>query len=275
MIKIDLKRFSISNNLPFILIAGPCVIENEIKTLKIAEEINNICRDLKINYIFKSSFDKANRSSIKSQRGVSLDQSLKIFEKVKNNFNCPITTDVHTENQCNNLMKDDIIDILQIPAFLCRQTDLIEAAAKTNKVIHVKKGQFSNAQSMIKVVDKFRKFGHTNKIILCERGNMYGYNDLIVDSRNLVWMKSEENLVSMDITHCLQQPSITHADGTVKSGGLREFIPLMGKIALVAGVDAIFMEVHNNVEEAKCDGPTQWPLDKLESLLVEFLKFIN
>ena len=113
MIKIDLKRFSISNNLPFILIAGPCVIENEIKTLKIAEEINNICRDLKINYIFKSSFDKANRSSIKSQRGVSLDQSLKIFEKVKNNFNCPITTDVHTENQCNNLMKDDIIDILR------------------------------------------------------------------------------------------------------------------------------------------------------------------
>ena len=171
MIKIDLKRFSISNNLPFILIAGPCVIENEIKTLKIAEEINNICRDLKINYIFKSSFDKANRSSIKSQRGVSLDQSLKIFEKVKNNFNCPITTDVHTENQCNNLMKDDIIDILQIPAFLCRQTDLLIAAAKTNKIINVKKGQFLAPTDVVNIFDKINTIN--NNIMITERGTSF------------------------------------------------------------------------------------------------------
>ena len=156
----------------------------------------------------------------------------------------------------NVLTMPNLVDILQIPAFLCRQTDLIEAAAKTNKIIHVKKGQFLNAQSMIKVVEKFRAFGHTNKIILCERGTMFGYNDLVVDSRNLVWMKSPKNLVSMDITHCLQQPAQQHADGTVKAGGLREFIPLMGKIALVAGVDAIFMEVHDNPEAALCDGPT-------------------
>jgi 2-dehydro-3-deoxyphosphooctonate aldolase (KDO 8-P synthase) len=136
------------------------------------------------------------------------------------------------------------------------------------------KCQILNAQSMIKVVDKFRKFGHTNKIILCERGNMYGYNDLVVDTRNLVWLRGKDNLVSMYITHCLQQPAQTHADGTVKAGGLREFIPLMGKVALVSGVDAIFMEVHNNVKEAKCDGPTQWPLNKLEGLLEEFLKLI-
>ena len=185
----------------------------------------------------------------------------------------PIGTDVHESWQCEEVAK--VVDIIQIPAFLCRQTDLIEAAAKTNKIIHVKKGQFLNAKSMIKVVEKFRAFGHTNKIILCERGTMFGYNDLVVDSRNLVWMKSPENLVSMDITHCLQQPAQTHADGTVKAGGLREFIPLMGKLALVSGVDAIFMEIHDNPDEAKCDGPTQWPLERLEELLTTFLKYIE
>ena len=268
-----MTEFTIDSS-KFLIMAGPNVIESEEHTLHMASELKKVFEKFpKIQYVFKTSFDKANRTSVNSYRGLGIVKGLKILQKVKDDYNLPVITDVHEPWQCEVVAK--VADILQIPAFLCRQTDLIEAAAKTNKVIHVKKGQFLNAQSMIKVVDKFRKFGHTNKIILCERGNMYGYNDLIVDSRNLVWMKSEENLVSMDITHCLQQPAITHADGTVKSGGLREFIPLMGKIALVAGVDSIFMEVHNNVEEAKCDGPTQWPLDKLEGLLVEFLEYIK
>ena len=202
-----------------------------------------------------------------------MEKGLEILKKVKTLYNLPIITDVHEPYQCEIVAK--IVDIIQIPAFLCRQTDLIKAAAKTNKIIHVKKGQFLNAKSMLKVVEKFRKFGHTNKIILCERGSMYGYNDLIVDTRNLIWMKSSDNLVSMDITHCLQQPSQQHKNGIIKAGGLREFIPLMGKIAIVSGVDAIFMEVHDNPEKAKCDGPTQWPLNKLEELLENIIYLHN
>lgn len=259
------------NKNKFLIMAGPNVIENEEHTLLMASELKKVFEKFpKFQYVFKTSFDKANRTSVNSYRGLGMDEGLRILQRVKDEYNLPIITDVHEPWQCEPVAK--VVDILQIPAFLCRQTDLIEAAAKTNKIIHVKKGQFLNAQSMIKVVEKFRTFGHTNKIILCERGNMYGYNDLVVDTRNLVWLRGPDNLVSMDITHCLQQPAQTDADGTVKAGGLREFIPLMGKIALVSGVDAIFMEVHNNVEEAKCDGPTQWPLDKLEELLKDFLK---
>ena len=254
--------------------AGPNVIESEEHTLKMAQKLKTIFEKFpKFQHVFKTSFDKANRTSVTSYRGLGMEEGLKILQKVKDEYDLPIITDVHEPWQCEPVAK--VADIIQIPAFLCRQTDLIEAAAKTNKIIHVKKGQFLNAQSMIKVVEKFRAFGHTNKIILCERGTMFGYNDLVVDSRNLVWMKGPENLVSMDITHCLQQPAQTHADGTVKAGGLREFIPLMGKIALVSGVDAIFMEIHDRPEEAKCDGPTQWPLEKLEDLLEEFLKYVN
>jgi 2-dehydro-3-deoxyphosphooctonate aldolase (KDO 8-P synthase) len=257
----------------FLIMAGPNVIENEEHTLLMAYELKKIFEKFpKFQYVFKTSFDKANRTSVNSYRGLGIDKGLKILQKVKDKYNLPIITDVHEPWQCESVAK--IADILQIPAFLCRQTDLIKAVAKTNKIIHVKKGQFLNAQSMIKVVEKFRAFGHTNKIILCERGNMYGYNDLIVDTRNLVWLRGPDNLVSMDITHCLQQPGQTNCDGTVKAGGLKEFIPLMGKIALVSGVDSIFMEVHNNPEEAKCDGPTQLPLTQLEKLLEEFFKYI-
>ena len=268
-----MTEFKINDD-KFLIMAGPNVIESEEHTMLMASELKKVFEKFsKIQYVFKTSFDKANRTSVNSYRGLGMEEGLRILQRVKDEYELPIITDIHEPWQCEPVAK--VADILQIPAFLCRQTDLIQAAAKTNKIIHVKKGQFLNAQSMIKVVEKFRAFGHTNKIILCERGNMYGYNDLIVDTRNLVWLKGPENLVSMDITHCLQQPAITHADGTVKAGGLREFIPLMGKIALVAGVDAIFMEVHNNVKEAKCDGPTQWPLNKLEGLLEEFLKLIS
>jgi 2-dehydro-3-deoxyphosphooctonate aldolase (KDO 8-P synthase) len=262
------------DNSKFLIMAGPNVIESEEHTLEMAKKLKKIFEKFpKFQYVFKTSFDKANRTSVTSYRGLGMEEGLRILQRVKDECGLPVITDVHEPWQCEPVAK--VVDIIQIPAFLCRQTDLIEAAAKTNKIIHVKKGQFLNAQSMIKVVEKFRAFGHTNKIILCERGTMFGYNDLVVDSRNLVWMKGPENLVSMDITHCLQQPAQTHADGTVKAGGLREFIPLMGKIALVSGVDAIFMEIHDRPEEAKCDGPTQWPIDKLEELLSMFIKFIE
>ena len=262
----------------FLIMIGPNVIESEKHTMFMASELKKIFDKYpQYQFIFKTSFDKANRTSVNSYRGLGIEEGLRILQKVKDKYNLPIITDIHEGWQCELVAK--VVDILQIPAFLCRQTDLIKAAAKTNKIIHVKKGQFLNSQSMLKVVEKLRNFGHTNKIILCERGNMYGYNDLIVDTRNLIWLKGNDNMVSMDITHCLQQPSQTQTDGTVKAGGLREFVPLMGKIAIVSGVDAIFMEVHDCPEKAKCDGPTQWHLNKLEHLLVKFLKlreyFIN
>ena len=257
----------------FLIIAGPNVIESEEHTIRMARQLKEVFSKFdNFTFVFKTSFDKANRTSVDSYRGLGIDKGLRILQKVKELFNIPIITDVHEPYQCEMVSK--VVDIIQIPAFLCRQTDLIEAAAKTNKIIHVKKGQFLGAESMLKVVEKLRSFGHTNKIILCERGNMFGYNDLIVDTRNLVWMKSPENKVSMDITHCLQQPAQKHEDGTVKAGGLREFIPQMGKIAIVSGVDALFMEVHDDPNNAKCDGPTQWPLDKLENLLKEFERLI-
>jgi 2-dehydro-3-deoxyphosphooctonate aldolase (KDO 8-P synthase) len=264
--------FNIDNN-KFLIMAGPNVIESEEHTLHMASELKKIFSKFpKIQFVFKTSFDKANRTSINSYRGKGIEEGLRILQKVKDQYQLPLITDVHEPWQCEIVSK--IVDIIQIPAFLCRQTDLIKAAAKTNKIIQVKKGQFLNAKSMLKVVEKLRAFGHTNKIILCERGNMYGYNDLVVDTRNLVWMKSSDNLVSMDITHCLQQPSQQNEDGTIKAGGLREFVPLMGKIAIVSGVDAIFMEVHDNPDKAKCDGPTQWYLEKLEQLLETFSSLI-
>tara|TARA_Y100000389_G_scaffold109893_1_gene106983 strand:+ start:3626 stop:4432 length:807 start_codon:yes stop_codon:yes gene_type:complete len=257
-----------------LIMCGPNVIESEEHTLFMAKKLKEVFNNFSnIQFIFKTSFDKANRTSYNSYRGLGINEGLRILKKVKDELNLNIITDIHEPWQAEDVSK--VVDIIQIPAFLCRQTDLLKAAAKTNKIVHIKKGQFLNAESMHKVVEKLRQFGHTNKIILCERGTMFGYNDLIVDTRNLVWMKSSDNLVSMDITHCLQQPAQTQKDGSVKAGGLREFIPLMGKIALVAGVDALFMEVHNDPDNAKCDGPTQLPLDKLEWLLNIFSKFIN
>lgn len=249
-----------------LIMCGPNVIESEEHTLFMAKKLKEIFNKfLNIQFVFKTSFDKANRTSYNSYRGLGIKEGLKILKKVKDKLNINIITDVHEPYQVEQVSK--VVDILQVPAFLCRQTDLIEAVAKTDKIVHVKKGQFLNADSMLKVVEKLRKFGHKNEIILCERGTMFGYNDLIVDTRNLVWMKSSENLVSMDITHCLQRPAQKMKDGTIKAGGIREMIPYMGKMAIAFDVNGIFMEVHDNPEKALCDGPTQWPLDKLEWLL--------
>ena len=248
----------------FFIIAGPNVIESEEHVLKMAKSLKDIFSNYDVNFIFKTSIDKANRSSLNSYRGLGFEEGLRILKKVKEELNIPIITDIHESWQAKPV--GEVVDIIQIPAFLCRQTDLLKAAAETGKIIHVKKGQMCSAEQMHKCKEKIIAFGNPN-VILCERGNTFGYQDLVVDPRNLIWLKSDTNLVSMDITHCLQQPAQKHADGTVKAGGLREMIPHMGKLAIAMDIDGIFMEVHDSPDKSKCDAPTQWPLDKLEWLL--------
>ena len=252
----------------FFVIAGPNVIESETQIMDTAEKLKEIFSKYDVNFIFKTSFDKANRSSINSYRGLGMDEGLRILKKVKDKLQIPIITDIHESWQAK--IVGEVVDIIQIPAFLCRQTDLLKAAAETGKIIQVKKGQMCSADQMHKCKEKLIAFGNPN-VILCERGNSFGYQDLVVDPRNLIWLQSDTNLVSMDITHCLQKPSQKMADGTVKSGGYRDLIPYMGKMAISLGVHGIFLEVHQEPDKALCDGPTQWPLEKLEWLL-DFLK---
>jgi 2-dehydro-3-deoxyphosphooctonate aldolase (KDO 8-P synthase) len=248
----------------FFIIAGPNVIESEEHVLFMAKSLKEVFSIYNVQFIFKTSFDKANRSSLNSYRGVSLEEGLRILKRVRDEVEVPVITDIHDISQAK--IVGEVVDIIQIPAFLCRQTDLLKAAAETGKIIHIKKGQFCSAEQMHKAKEKVISFGNS-QVILCERGNSFGYQDLVVDPRNLVWLKSDTNLVSMDITHCLQQPSQVQADGTVKSGGLRELIPWMGKLAVSFGTNGIFMEVHDKPDESLCDAPTQWYLSKLEWLL--------
>jgi len=250
------------NNL--FIMTGPNVIENEEHTMYMAKKLKEIMNKYNIVFIFKTSFDKANRSSINSYRGLGMEEGLRILQRVKDEYGLLIVTDVHESWQVEKVSK--VVDIIQIPAFLCRQTDLLKSCAKTGKVIHVKKGQFCDAKTMHKCKEKLIDFGNNN-VILCERGNTFGYNDLIVDIRNLIWLRSNTNLVSMDITHCLQKPAQISKDGTVKAGGYRDLIPYMGKVALALDVNGIFIEVHDRPDESYCDAPTQWPLNKLEWLL--------
>ena len=248
----------------FFIMAGPNVIESEEHVMFMARQLRDFFANYNIEFIFKTSFDKANRSSLNSYRGVGLEEGLRILRRVKEELNINIITDVHESWQVKHLA--EVVDVIQVPAFLCRQTDLLKAVAESGKVIHVKKAQFANANTMHKCKEKIIQFGNSN-VILCERGNMFGYNDLIVDPRNLIWLKSDTNLVSMDITHCLQQPAQTMSDGTVKCGGLREMIPYMGKVAIALGVNGIFMEVHDRPDESYCDAPTQFPLNNLADLM--------
>jgi len=243
---------------------GPNVIESEEQTFNTAKKLKEIFSKYNVEFIFKVSFDKANRSSLNSYRGVGIERGLEILKRVKDELGVSIITDIHESWQAAAV--SEVADIIQIPAFLCRQTDLLKAAAETGKIIQVKKGQMCSAEQMHKCKEKLIEFGNPN-VILCERGNSFGYQDLVVDPRNLIWLKSDTNLVSMDITHCLQQPSQKMADGTVKSGGYRDLIPFMGKMAISLGVNGIFLEVHEEPDKALCDGPTQWPFDKLEWLL--------
>ena len=253
----------------FFVMTGPNVIESEEHILYMANKLKEIMDKFpEIIFIFKSSFDKANRSSLNSYRGVGMEKGLEILKKVKD-LGIPIITDIHESYQAKQVA--EVADIIQIPAFLCRQTDLLKAAAETGKIIHIKKAQFAPPSVMHKCKEKIIEFGN-DKVILCERGSMYGYQDLIVDPRSLIQLQSDTNLVSMDITHCLQLPAQLQADGSVKAGGLRELIPVMGKMAVTLGVNGIFMEVHDRPDESKCDAPTQFPLNKLEDFLTKLTK---
>ena len=214
------------NENKLIIMCGPNVIETENHTILMAKKLKTIFNKYDVKYIFKTSFDKANRSSLNSYRGPGFDEGLRILKRIKNEVGCEIITDIHECWQAKPV--SEIVDIIQIPAFLCRQTDLLKAAAETGKIIHVKKGQMCSADQMHKCKEKIIAFGNPN-VILCERGNSFGYQDLVVDPRNLIWLKSDTNLVSMDITHCLQQPSQKMSDGTVKSGGYRDLIPIWEK----------------------------------------------
>lgn len=244
--------------------AGPNVIESEEQVLMMATKLKQIFSNYNVNFIFKTSFDKANRTSASSYRGLGFREGLRILKKVKDEIKVPIITDIHESWQAGPV--GEIVDVIQIPAFLCRQTDLLKAAAETGKIIQIKKGQFCSADVVHKSKEKIIEFGNPN-IILCERGNSFGYQDLIVDPRNLIWLKSNTNLVSMDITHCLQAPAQKKSDGTICAGGYRELIPYMGKLAIAFDVNGIFMEVHHNPDASKCDAPTQWDINKLEALL--------
>ena len=267
---INLADFQISNNNQFILIAGPCVIESEQHSLMMAEKITNICQKLKVKFIYKSSFDKANRSSINSKRGLSISEADKIFEKIKSSFNCPILTDVHNEAQCEFFANSKNVDVLQIPAFLCRQTDLLLAAAKTNKIINVKKGQFLSPHEVPNIYKKIESEGN-NKIMITERGTSFGYNNLINDFKSLDVMKSFSYPVIFDATHSVQEPGGLGE----KSGGKREFVTTISKAAAAVGVAGIFIETHNDPDNAPSDGPNMLHIENLENLISKLIEFDN
>ncbi|XP_010036091.2 2-dehydro-3-deoxyphosphooctonate aldolase 1 [Eucalyptus grandis] len=254
---------------PFFLLAGPNVIESEEHVLYMAKHIKSVAAKVGLPLVFKSSFDKANRTSSKSFRGPGMAEGLKILEKVKATYDIPIVTDVHETIQCEAVGR--VADIIQIPAFLCRQTDLLVAAARTGKIINIKKGQFCASSVMENSAEKVRLAGNPH-VMVCERGTMFGYNDLIVDPRNLEWMREANCPVVADVTHALQQPAGRKLEGGgVASGGLRELIPCIARTAVAVGVDGLFMEVHNDPLNSPVDGPTQWPLRHLEELLEELV----
>lgn len=263
-----LDQFYIGGNSRFVLIAGPCAIESEEMTLEVASKLKEICEELNIHLIFKSSFDKANRSSVKSPRGVGIKRGLEILQKVKTELNLPIVTDVHENWQCAEVAK--VADMLQIPAFLSRQTDLLVAAANTGKIVNVKKGQFMAPWDMKNVVDKLRDSGNEN-ICLCERGTSFGYNNLVVDMTGLVEMRSYGYPVVFDATHAVQKPG---GQGTT-TGGNREMVPYLMRAALAVGVDAIFAEVHPDPEYAFSDGPNQIHLSNIREILIQAIAIDN
>ena len=265
--KIKIKNFVISNTDKLTLIAGPCVIESKSHALEHAEAISKIAKKLSINFIFKSSFDKANRTSITSNRGVGKKIGLDILEEIKNLFSLPVTTDVHLPDQCDYV--SNIVDIIQIPAFLCRQTDLLIAAGMTNKIINIKKGQFMAPWDMENVIEKIKSTGNKS-IILTERGSCFGYNNLVVDMRSIAEMKKTGFPIIFDATHSVQRPG-----GLGKSsGGDREHASVLANAATSIGISGVFMEVHKNPDKAPSDGSNMIKLKHLEKVLTK-LKLID
>jgi 2-dehydro-3-deoxyphosphooctonate aldolase (KDO 8-P synthase) len=250
---------------PLLLIAGPCALESHELALQVAEKMQEICARLGISYVFKASFDKANRTSLESYRGPGLEEGLNILSKIRSELQVPVLSDVHEVNQVAQAA--EVLDILQIPAFLCRQTDLLVAAAKTDKPVNLKKGQFVSPWDMANGVNKLKGAGGT-KTMLVERGSSFGYNNLVVDMRSLPIMRGFGCPVIFDATHSVQLPG--GAGGS--SGGQREFIAPLARAAVAAGIDGLFMEVHPDPDKALCDGPNSIPLDSVEALLKQLLR---
>lgn len=266
---VKLGSGTFGNNLKLSLIAGPCVLESHSHARKMVEKLLNINEKLNVNFIYKTSFDKANRTSLSGVRGLGLDESLKIFSELKKEYKIKLLTDVHTEEQCS--LVSEYVDIIQIPAFLCRQTDLLISAAKTNKVINVKKGQFLAPWDMKNVVKKVESSDNTN-ILITERGTSFGYNTLISDMRSLDIMKDELSYpIIFDATHSVQSPG---GQGD-KSGGDRKFVPTLAKAAVSAGIAGVFIETHDDPDNAPSDGPNMLHIDDLEKLVSKLLEIDN
>jgi 2-dehydro-3-deoxyphosphooctonate aldolase (KDO 8-P synthase) len=264
-----LCHFNAGLDQPLFLIAGPCVIESEQMTMDVAGQLKEITDQLKIPFIFKSSFDKANRSSNKTFRGFGIDEGLRILAEVKKQIGVPVLTDIHTEDQVNDVAA--VVDVMQTPAFLCRQTDFIVAVAKSGKPVNIKKGQFLAPQDMKQVVQKAKDAnGGLDNIMVCERGVSFGYNTLVSDMRSLAIMRDTNCPVVFDATHSVQQPG---GQGD-RSGGQSEFVPLLARAAVSVGISGIFMETHPNPKEALSDGPNAVPLANMQVLL-EILKELD
>ena len=265
---VKIKDFEINNLNPFILIAGPCAIESKDHAVDMASKIKEICMELEINFIYKSSFDKANRTSITSSRGVGMEEGLKILSSIKKELDISIITDVHEKEQCQEVAS--VVDILQIPAFLCRQTDLLNKAAQTSKAVMVKKGQFLAPWEMPNIVNKLKKAG-CNKIILCERGTSFGYNNLVSDMRSIPIMKKTGWPVIFDATHSVQEPGGLGAS----SGGKRQYVPYLAKASVAVGVSGIFIETHQDPDNAPSDGPNMLNITDLKKLLQKLKQIDN
>ena len=267
-IKVNCGKIEISNKNKICLISGPCQLESEQHALDMVGKIKEITSKFNLGFIYKTSFDKANRTSLKGKRGIGLDASLPIFDRIKKDLNVPILTDVHNIDQCSIIAKH--VDILQIPAFLCRQTDLLVAAAKTNKIINVKKGQFLAPWDMINVTKKISDSGNNN-ILVTERGASFGYNTLVSDMRSIPIMAKNGYPVIFDATHSVQQPGGLGE----KSGGQREFVEYLSRAATAVGIAAIFLETHQDPDNAPSDGPNMVPLNKLENLISQLVEIDN
>ena len=257
-------RYLVGPGRPLLLLAGPCVLESGELAWDIAREMKAICARLGISYVFKASFDKANRTSLESFRGPGLENGLRQLGRIRSEVGVPVVSDIHESSQVE--MAADLLDIIQIPAFLCRQTDLLVAAAKSGVTVNLKKGQFVAPWDMVHAVGKIRAAG-CDRLLLTERGTSFGYNNLVVDMRSLPVMRQMGCPVIFDTTHSVQLPG---GQGS-SSGGQREFIPTLARAAMGAGIDGLFMEVHPDPDKALCDGPNSWPLDKVEPLLQQLL----
>ncbi|MEH7495477.1 3-deoxy-8-phosphooctulonate synthase [Neobacillus niacini] len=257
-------NITVGNNI-FTLIAGPCVIESEEQVMEVASRMKDITGLLGIPFIFKSSFDKANRTSISAYRGPGINEGLRILKKVKDELGVPVVTDIHEPYQAG--IAAEVVDILQIPAFLCRQTDLLIAAAETGLPVNIKKAQFLSAKDMVNVITKVEESGNEN-ILLCERGNTFGYNNLVVDMTSIIEMKKFGYPVVFDATHSVQKPG----GNLTSTGGNREYVEHLAKAALAVGADALFMEVHEDPDNAKSDGPNMVKLDEIEGILKKLIK---